>query len=98
MPYELQSTTTFRRWFSGLSSTIKNTLLSRLARVENGHFGDHKALTGGLFELRCFFGGGVRVYYTVRGQHVVLLLAGGDKSTQSRDIAKAKTLLAELED
>jgi len=40
----------------------------------------------------------VRVYCAVRGQHVVLLMAGGDKSTQSRDIAKAKTLLAELKD
>ena len=58
MKYILQSTQTFNRWLSGLKDrTVKNQLLSRLARVENGHFGDAKALPDNLFELRCFFGG-----------------------------------------
>jgi putative addiction module killer protein len=69
-----------------------------LARVENGHFGDTKTLAADLFELRCFFGGGIRMYYTLRNQRVVLLLAGGDKSSQDRDIAKAKAILDALED
>ena len=98
MRYELESTGTFNRWLGGLSGTVKRQLLSRLARVENGHFGDHKVLASRLFELRCFFGGGLRVYYTIRGERIVLLLAGGDKSTQARDITKAKALLSELED
>ena len=77
---------------------MKNQVLSRLARVENGHFGDTKTLAADLFELRCFFGGGIRMYYTIRNQRVVLLLAGGDKSSQDRDIAKAKAILETLED
>ena len=77
---------------------MKNQVLSRLARVENGHFGDTKALAADLFKLRCFFGGGIRLYYTVRNQRVILLLAGGDKSSQDRDIAKAKAILETLED
>ena len=62
MKYELQSTQTFNHWLAKLKDrTVKNQLLSRLARVENGHFGDTKALSADLFELRCFFGGGIRV-------------------------------------
>jgi putative addiction module killer protein len=76
--------------------TVKNQLLSRLARVENGNFGDTKTLAADLFELRCFFGGGIRVYYTIRYQQVVLLLAGGDKGSQDRDIEKAKAILETL--
>jgi putative addiction module killer protein len=77
---------------------VKNQVLSRLARVENGHFGDTKTLAADLFELHCFFGGGIRMYYTLRNQRIVLLLAGGDKSSQDRDIAKAKAILDALED
>lgn len=99
MKYELQSTQTFNQWFTRLKDrTVKNQLLSRLARVENGHFGDTKTLSPGLFELRCFFGGGLRVYYTIQNQRVVLLLAGGDKSSQDRDIEKANAILDTLED
>ncbi len=99
MKYELQSTRTFTRWFSSLKDrTVRNQLLSRLARVETGQFGDSKLLDANLYELRCFFGGGLRVYYTLRHQQIVLLLAGGNKSSQSRDIEKAKALLLDLED
>ncbi len=98
MKYELKSTQTFNHWLAKLKDrTIKNQLLSRLARVENGNFGDTKALSADLFELRCFFGGGLRVYYTIRNQQVVLLLIGGDKSSQDRDIEKAKAILNTLE-
>lgn len=99
MKYELQSTQTFNRWLAGLKDrTVRNQLLSRLARMENCQFGDCKALESGVFELRCFFGGGLRVYYTLRQARIVLLLTGGDKSSQSRDIEKAKALLSTLED
>ena len=97
--FELNSTPTFDRWLAGLKDrTIRNQLLARLARVENGQFGDAKPLTPELFELRCFFGGGLRVYYTIRHARIVLLLAGGDKGSQRRDIEKAKALLTSLED
>jgi putative addiction module killer protein len=55
MQYELKSTETFSRWISNLDKPSKMQLLSRLARIENGNFGDHKAITDNLFELRCFF-------------------------------------------
>lgn len=98
MQYELKSTETFSRWISNLDKPSKMQLLSRLARIENGNFGDHKAITDNLFELRCFFSGGIRVYYTLRKTEIVLLLAGGTKSTQKRDIVKASILLSQLEE
>lgn len=99
MKFELQSTQTFTSWLSKLKDrTVKNQLLSRLARIENGNFGDTKTLSANLFELRCFFGGGIRVYYTIRNQQIVLLLAGGDKTSQDRDIEKAKAILNTVED
>ncbi|GAB6139280.1 hypothetical protein JCM14076_00090 [Methylosoma difficile] len=99
MKYELQSTTTFNHWFAKLKDkTVKNQLLSRLARIENGNFGDTKALSANLFELRCFFGGGIRLYYTIRNQRIVLLLVGGEKSSQDKAIEKAKSILNTLKD
>lgn len=63
-----------------------------------GFFGDRKTITANLFELRMFFGSGFRVYYTIQGQNIIFLLAGGDKSTQKNDIVKAKKLLNQLEE
>ena len=99
MKYELQSTQSFNRWLSKLKDrTVKNQLLARLSRMEKGHFGDFKALATDLFELRCFFGGGLRLYYTIRNNTVVWLLVGGNKSTQCKDIEKARAILSNLED
>ena len=98
MKYELQSTRTFNIWLTGLKDkTVKRQILARLSRVENGHFGDIKPLSADLFEMRCFFVGGFRLYYTLRNQQIILLLAGGDKTNQSRDIEKAKNILKDLE-
>jgi len=96
--YKLGCTEGFTQWLGSLSKPDKNRLASRLARMENGNFGDHKQIAGNLFELRCFFGGGLRVYFTIRKNTIVLLLAGGVKDTQKRDIARARALLDELED
>lgn len=98
MRYELSSTSHFDKWLKGLKDRVtKNKVLARLARVENGNFGDFKKLNGNLFELRLFFGGALRIYYTIRNERVVLLLVGGDKSSQSRNINKARQMLNELE-
>jgi len=98
MKYELQTTQAFNQWFSKQKDrTVKNQLLSRLARAENGNFGDTKTLSANLFELRCFFGGGIRLYYTIRNRRIILLLVGGDKSSQSKDIESAKAMLNKLE-
>lgn len=58
--------------------------------MKNGQFGDCKAIGGSLYELRLFFGSGYRVYFGEHGGKTVLILAGEDKSTQSKDIKKAK--------
>ena len=73
-------------------------MLARLSRIESGNFGDYKQVRTNLFELRFFFSSGLRVYYTIQGAQVVILLVGGDKSTQAKDIEKANDLLEELEE
>ncbi len=99
MKYELQSTKTFKAWIDSLTNPATlSKVLNRLDRVSNGNFGDHKPLSANLFELRFAFGAGIRIYYTIKGRQVVLLLVGGDKSSQSRDIDKAKAILNTLED
>ncbi len=65
---------------------------ARLTRVRAGNFGDCKSVGGGVFELRITLGLGLRVYYGLQGQQVVILLGGGDKSTQARDIRRAQQL------
>lgn len=98
MRYELRSTRQFERWLVGLKdSSVKTKVLARLARVETGNFGDCKQISPALFEMRLFFGAGLRIYYTIRDNTVVFLLTGGDKSTQARDISNAARLLKELQ-
>ena len=99
MRYKLRSTKQYDKWFSKLKeSTVKIKVLARLNRVENGNFGDFKQISPSLFELRFFFGAGLRIYYTIQNSKVVFLLAGGDKSSQEKDIEKVTGLLKELED
>jgi putative addiction module killer protein len=98
MKYELRSSKQYDKWFAKLKdSSIKIKVLARLDRVENGNFGDFKQIGSNLFELRFFFGSGLRIYYTIQESRVLFLLAGGDKSTQSKDIETAAELLNELE-
>ena len=98
MKYELRSTGEFDKWFTGLKdASVKVRVLARLDRVENGNFGDFKAIGSGLFELRLFFGPGYRICYTIQDGTVVLLLAGGDKATQTKNIKAALRLLNEME-
>lgn len=84
------------RWLSRLDKAIARRVVARIDRVSYGNFGDHKTF-GALGELRFNFGGGIRVYYTIRDQQVVLLLAGGDKSSQEQDFIKAHAMIDELE-
>ena len=99
MKYELRATKQYNQWFAKLKDpAIKVRVLARLDRIENSNFGDFKQIYSGLFELRFFFGSGLRIYYTIQDGRVVFLLAGGNKSTQAKDIEKAVQLLNELED
>jgi len=99
MNYEIESTANYDEWFERLRDRkIKARIVARFARLEQGNFGDYKQLAENLFELRFTFGGGLRIYYTIRNTQVVLLLNGGNKSEQSKDIAQAQAILEELND
>ncbi len=65
----------------------------RIERLDSGNFGDYKYLCENLYELRLFFGQGYRIYYTIEENCIVILLIGGDKSTQADDIKKAKNYI-----
>ncbi len=97
MEKEINATNHFNKWLKGLKDiAVKRKVLARLDRLKNNNFGDFKRVDNNLFELRFFFGGGLRIYYTIRSKQVILLLVGGDKSSQSNDIKHAKQILDDL--
>lgn len=99
MKYTLVKTATFDLWLTKLNDPVaKRAILLRLMRAENGHMGDVKSVGAAVQEMRIFVSKGYRVYFTVRGSQLILLLNGGHKDSQQQDIAKAHALLAELED
>ncbi|MBK9071802.1 MAG: type II toxin-antitoxin system RelE/ParE family toxin [Myxococcales bacterium] len=93
------STLEYRRWLDGLKDTTgRARILMRVDRMIYGNPGDHRNLTHGVTELRIDVGPGYRVYFTKRGNRLILLLAGGDKSTQQKDIQKAILLAANFKE
>jgi len=95
---QLNSTDEFENWLNSLRDIrAKQRIMSRLTSVaKNGNFGDTKPVGGGVYEMRIHHDAGYRVYYTRRGETVYLLLLGGDKSTQQRDIKKAASMAEQL--
>lgn len=80
----------FSRWFSGLRDLqAQARILTRIGRMEQGNLGDAKPVGKGIHEARIDYGAGYRLYFIHQGSHVVVLLAGGDKRTQKKDIASA---------
>ena len=97
--YSILTTPLFDDWFAGLKDRlVKQRIQARIDRVEDGNLGDHKAVGEGVSELRLSFGAGWRIYYTMRGLEIVVLLAGGDKSNQQSDIELAKALVKQLKE
>ena len=93
---EFGQTPQFVDWFARLADlTARARIRSRLRQAMAGHFGDCTPVGEGVSEMRIHHGPGYRVYYAREGATVYLLLAGGDKSSQGRDIAKAKALWAD---
>lgn len=89
----IKSTDTYRSWERKLKdSRARATIIARITRLANGLAGDVKPVGQGVSELRIDYGPGYRVYFQQRGEQLVILLCGGDKSTQQRDIEKAKQL------
>ncbi len=80
----------FDEWFETLNSTTQARVDVRLDRVNLGNFGDSKSLGDGIYELRLHFGGGYRIYYGISGKRVILLLMGGVKKTQTKDIKTSR--------
>lgn len=90
---EIRQTEHYARWFAGLRDRMAKARIDiRIRRLSLGNLGDVKALGAGLSELRISSGPGYRVYFVQRGKQFVVLLAAGDKSSQSRDIAMAREL------
>ncbi|MEO6986236.1 MAG: type II toxin-antitoxin system RelE/ParE family toxin [Paralcaligenes sp.] len=97
MPYLIQQTEAFAAWHEGLRDLrAKVAIARRIDRVAAGVLGDVKALGGELSELRVDIGPGYRLYFTMRGGVLVILLAGGDKRTQNADIKRARKLAKEI--
>jgi putative addiction module killer protein len=95
---EVRKTAVFARWFDRLKDRkARARIQARIDRVEMGHFGDIAPVGEGVSELRIFYGPGYRVYLVQRNSVVVILLSGGDKSSQQADIAKAKEIAKQLE-
>ncbi|MDQ2990636.1 MAG: type II toxin-antitoxin system RelE/ParE family toxin [Pseudomonadota bacterium] len=91
------TTDIFDHWLSSLKDRAgAMRVQARIDRVEDGNFGDVAPVGEGVSEMRIHFGPGYRVYFVQRGQEVVILLAGGDKSTQSKDIKSAIELARKL--
>lgn len=93
---QTEQTVEFAAWLDDLTDTVAaRKIRIRIVRLEAGNFGDVKFL-GKIGELRIDHGPGYRVYFTRRGTRLILLLCGGDKSTQKKDIERARTLAEQL--
>jgi putative addiction module killer protein len=95
--FEVQKTDEFDKWLWGLADQkAQARIVSRIERLGLGNPGDVKPVGAGISEMRVPHGPGYRVYFKQTGRTIVLLLCGGDKSTQERDIKRAKEIAAEL--
>lgn len=95
----VEATPEFREWIDALKDLAGRARIQvRIDRLIHGNPGQHRVLAGGVSELKVDSGPGYRVYYTVRGTRLLLLLIGGDKSSQAKDIVKARRLAKEFEE
>lgn len=94
---EVRSSADFDAWFDALRDRQAQARITvRIRRLQEGNPGQHRVLKGGVVEMKIDFGPGYRVYFKQRGAELVLLLAGGDKSTQQHDVQLALNLAKEL--
>lgn len=97
--FEVRQTDTFAKWLDGLAdSRAAERIAQRIVRLQSGLMGDVRPVGQGISELRIDYGPGYRVYFVQRGRVLIVVLCGGDKRTQRRDISKAKALAAGLEE
>ena len=97
--YIVRQTGVFTDWLHGLrDARAFARIAQRIARAANGNFGDIKPVGEGVLEMRIDYGTGYRLYFVRRGGAIIILLCGGDKSSQGRDIKRAVQLAADLEE
>lgn len=95
----IYTTEAFEEWLKSLRDRqAARRIQARIDRAEEGNFGDYKSVGEGVSEMRIHHGPGYRVYFTLRGLEIVILLAGGDKSNQPRDIQTAQDLARQLKE
>ena len=95
--YTIRRMPQFDAWFAGLRDGLtQRRLVARLRKVSLGNLGDVKSVGDGVYELREFFGPGWRMYYIEQGDVLIVMLGGGSKVTQTRDIKRAKKLARTL--
>ena len=96
--YEIKSTKIFSQWIFKLKDMKGRVAVARrIERMEHGNFGDVKSVGTSISELRIQTGPGYRIYFTKREERIIILLVGGNKSTQQKDIEKARKLLKEID-
>jgi putative addiction module killer protein len=96
---EVRKTRVFSEWLTGLRDPrAKAKIAARIDRLASGNPGDVAPVGQGISELRIHYGPGYRVYFVLRGKALIVLLAGGEKGTQEKDIGTARLLAANLED
>ena len=95
--YEIETTEEFDAWLHNLRDVgMRGFIVKRIAIMSSGSLGETRSLGGGLFEAKIPRGPGYRLYFVNKGNRIIVLLCGGDKSTQNRDIKKARELAKEL--
>ena len=95
--YEIELSERFKNWLSGLKDNqARSNIIIRLQRIEEGNFGNIRSLGDKLEEIKFKVGPGYRIYFTRKDNRIILLLQGGDKSSQKRDIKLAKQMIKDL--
>ena len=96
--FTLNGKNPFQKWALEQDPTTRARVQRAINRMADGNLGDCKILAPYLYETRLFFGGGYRIYYTVRTGQIIIILCGGNKKSQTKDIALAKKYLAMLQE
>ena len=95
--YDIETTEEFDNWLGSFRDGVtQKVILKRIRTMSLGTLGDVQSLNDGLFEARIHYGPGYRLYFVNQGSRIIILLCGGDKSTQKRDIARARELAMEF--
>ena len=97
--YKIVTTDTFDNWFEKLKNIKdRSRIADRIDRIKEGNLGDTKSIGNEIFELRFHFGSGYRIYFIKQYNTIIILLCGGNKKTQDKDIKKAKEIASEVQD